>query len=79
MIRGVALLPLLFGVAASLAIGALLSTPLSHLLVREMSLDPQVGAACILVPALLLVATHLSVALIPYRQLRRVVRTVSSR
>ncbi len=79
MIRGVALLPLLFGVAASLAIGALLSTPLSHLLIREMSLDPQVGAVCILVPALLLVGTHLSAALIPYRQLRRVVRTISSR
>lgn len=78
MIRGAAFLPLLFGVAASLAIGALLSKPLSHLLIREMRLDPQVGAVCILVPALLLVGTHLSVALIPYRQLRRVVGTVSS-
>lgn len=63
--------PLIAGIGLSLVVGATLSTPFARLLVREMSLDTQVGVFCVLLPALLLITFHATAAYIPLRQAGR--------
>jgi putative ABC transport system permease protein len=65
--------PLMLGIAASVIVGSLLSSPLSYLLVTELSLQAQAGVTCVILPAALLITIHFAAAYIPFRQFRRVV------
>jgi hypothetical protein len=63
----------MLGIAASVIVGSLLSSPLSYLLVTELSLQAQAGVTCVILPAALLITIHFAAAYIPFRQFRRVV------